>query len=302
MAIGVLCNLIWSFHSVFSKTLLQRVSPLEVSVLRYGTALLTLALILFTRRARAQARLRRSEVIPALWIGFFGFFMAPLLHLIGLATARASESSIIIAMEPLATLLLGWLFLRERLAIRQGLGLGIAFLGFLLMAVNSTDATAGISLDVGQVLILLSMFGEGMYTVIGRKIGHSSADPSWTLFLALVAGMALQSTAWQFFPEIAWTHFLHALGGFSWKQWAAVLWLGPLGTTLGYFLWLIALKRTPVSVMALTLFIQPVVGAALGAWILGERLGGRQIFGALLIFSAVAAQAIASARKKSLAG
>jgi drug/metabolite transporter (DMT)-like permease len=72
----------------------------------------------------------------------------------------------------------------------------------------------------------------------------------------------------------------------------ATLWLGPLGTTATYLYWMYALKEAPVATVALTLFVQPVVGSLLGTVLLGEKLTAIQALGGAIIVLAVFAQTV----------
>jgi probable blue pigment (indigoidine) exporter len=76
------------------------------------------------------------------------------------------------------------------------------------------------------------------------------------------------------------------------RAWCGVLWTGPLGTAVCYLFWIRALREATVTAVAVTLFVQPLMGALWGALFLGEWLSFRQLLGAGLILAAVAAQAI----------
>jgi drug/metabolite transporter (DMT)-like permease len=67
----------------------------------------------------------------------------------------------------------------------------------------------------------------------------------------------------------------------------ALLWLGPLGSTLTYLYWLLAIERVNVSSAALTLFIQPIAGSFLGILALDEGFTMTKGIGASLILAAV---------------
>jgi drug/metabolite transporter (DMT)-like permease len=70
-------------------------------------------------------------------------------------------------------------------------------------------------------------------------------------------------------------------------QFGAALWLGPLGSTATYLIWALIARTATVPSMVLTLFIQPVLGAALGFWLLGERLTWVRFSGAAMILTGI---------------
>jgi drug/metabolite transporter (DMT)-like permease len=67
-----------------------------------------------------------------------------------------------------------------------------------------------------------------------------------------------------------------------------VLLLAFLATALGMVAWNRALREVSASTMALFVFVQPVVGLAIGIVALGERVGWWAILGATLIVQGVA--------------
>ena len=85
----------------------------------------------------------------------------------------------------------------------------------------------------------------------------------------------------------AWGELATGLLQLDARGWMAMLWLGPLGSTLTYLIWLIALESTDVSSAALTLFVQPIVGALLGAAVLGEELTPMKWSGGAVILASV---------------
>jgi drug/metabolite transporter (DMT)-like permease len=88
--------------------------------------------------------------------------------------------------------------------------------------------------------------------------------------------------------------FLSEISHLSWKGALGLVWLGPLGTAFAYFYWMSVLREASVASIALTLFIQPVLGALWGYLFLNEKLTGFQALGALLIIGGVMTQSVVS--------
>ncbi len=62
-----------------------------------------------------------------------------------------------------------------------------------------------------------------------------------------------------------------------------ILYLGVISTGLAMYLWKLAFARLEAGVASLTFFAQPVVGAGLGALLLGEQLNTMFLLGGGLI-------------------
>jgi O-acetylserine/cysteine efflux transporter len=71
-----------------------------------------------------------------------------------------------------------------------------------------------------------------------------------------------------------------------------------VSTLGGYLLWMLILSKKEIAGMVVTLFIQPLVGALIGVFYLGETISLLQIFGALLIMSGVLVEAFFDFKQK----
>jgi len=294
----ILCNLIWSAHPLMGKLLLQDFSPAQGAWLRYVSALATFLICLIASRVFGRFTKRgadgwRSALMPQAplgdwaWIGLMGigaFAFSPLLQMTGLAASRATDNSVIIAIEPLLSVVLAWAFLRERISVVTRISLIVAFFGFLLLSgfrygeLSRLDAHSW-----GDLLLLTSLLGEAGYSVLGRKL-VGKYSPAALFGHALGIGTVVLTLAVLPLEGLPHIHALH------WKSAMALLWLGPLGTGFTYFYWILALVRVPVSTIALTLFIQPLLGSIWGYGFLSERLSVVQAMGGILILIAVFSQ------------
>jgi drug/metabolite transporter (DMT)-like permease len=301
-----LCNLVWSAHPILGKILLEHFTSHQVAWLRYSSALFAywvgaMGAFLIHRRDRRKnfqqfflwPRRSRDRVL-VIGLGFLTFCFSPLTQLAGLELTFASENSVIIAMEPLITAVLAWVLLKERLNLIQLIAFLMALVGFVMLSGASLD-----SHGYGNFLILISMLGEASYSVLGRKLTQNYS-PLGIFGSVLLAGVLFLTVAllWMdsSFLSFQWLlnpWFLKKQEGFGSLQvmgqaqsqmLGALIWLGPLGTTVCYFYYMQVLKEIPVLSVVLFLFLQPVFGTVWGMLFLHERLGGIQILGSCMIF------------------
>ncbi|MBC7691326.1 MAG: EamA family transporter [Methylotenera sp.] len=292
----ILCNVIWSANPTMGKIALESLTPVHAAFMRYLTALVAYGfahLILKLRGATsAPAFLRPHGPRPGmmflmlLGLGFAPFCFAPLFQMTGLAQAKAIDNALIVAMEPLMTVFLAWIFLRERLGWLSVLSFMLSLGGFALLT-DLSPARLQNGWDAhlwGNLLMLTALAGEAMYSILGRKLisRHSPISVFGSALLLGVICLTLYTVVFEGLPQ---------LQSISPRSWLALLWLGPLGTTATYLFWMVALVNAPVASLALTLFVQPVLGALWGYSFLDERLTWVQWSGGVLILLAVLAQA-----------
>ena len=297
----VLCNAIWAANPVMSKALLTKFSSSQVAWLRYFSAtvffmVLAFSVRTFRGRGRGRGRGRRggggaffsrprtpNDLWLALGMGFSAFCFAPMVGLLGLSRTGAVDNAILIALEPLVTVGLAAIFLSEVFGGTQRLSLLVSVAGFSLLSglayrpMGSWLSTPSI---VGNLILVVSLVGEGGYSIFARLLqGRYASLPLFGTSLLLGFGVLTLM--------VIGLDDLPSLGSLEPRDLLVLFWLGPLGSTLTYLYWVVALEKTDVSSAALTLFVQPVVGALLGVTAFGEELGPPKATGAVLILLAV---------------
>jgi drug/metabolite transporter (DMT)-like permease len=135
---------------------------------------------------------------------------------------------------------------------------------------------------IGDLLVIFSLLLESVYTIFGKQA--LTQIPPLLFFAATLTGSLL---VW--IPAGA-----VAVARLGWPVitpvgWVAVLYMALFATVAGYWLWFRALSVVDASTAAPTLFIQPLLGAALGVWLLGDTVswatwtGGALILASLLL-------------------
>lgn len=285
----ILSNLVWSSSPAMTKIVLQDFPPFQVAWFRYTSAFVAfLAWQRVAPKDKEEKRpfSRRDYLLCAVG-GFATFCFSPLLQASGLTLTQALDGALIIAMEPLITVILAWIFLRERMSLAQVLSFAIAILGFAMLS-GLAERSSFMQWDgkiLGNLAVLAALFGEAMYSIIGRPLmqRHSAARVFvWVLGFGVLF-LTLSLLMGPGFPDFSRFHASSLL---------AVLWLGPVGTFLTYLFWMRALKMgVPIATLALTLLVQPISGSLLGYFWLDERLGWIQLLGGILILLALAWEA-----------
>jgi drug/metabolite transporter (DMT)-like permease len=306
----ILCNLIWSAHPAMAKLVLADFPPALTAWLRYSSALLAylVTIPLIRKRGLGPAFFKPSTVRDGLLVaavGIMAFCFAPLLQMTGLQSSRATDNALIVAMEPLMTVVLARIFVGERLSKTHYVAFSLALSGFALLSgihgvgesLHSTlSATLSATLSgsssnlIGNLLMLTALVGEASYSILGLKLVHRF-DPLGIFGSALAIGVGILTLSTM---AIEGPHVFLALSHLGWKSALGLLWLGPLGTAFAYFYWMSVLREASVATIALTLFIQPVLGAVWGYVFLGETLSGVQALGGLLIILGVMTQSLVS--------
>ncbi len=206
---------------------------------------------------RGRANWTPKAVVRTLFLGIIGFSLPLVLQTQGLKASTPAMAAISIALEPLLTALMASLLLKERLPVSRRWALGVAALGAWAVAGFPRPGVRGYGL--GDILLLSALGCFAVYNVYSSSLSRHLSPQ--------------QATAGTFAAGFLGAIPLWLLTGAHWPQhwtgpalWAS-LYLGLLGTALAYFLWMVTASRIPVAIMALFLYLQPVLGVVLSAWI-----------------------------------
>lgn len=234
------CFAFWGMFPIYFK-LLQHVPALEVLAHRIlGSAVLLLALILARREwstLRAEFRNRRR----------LGFYLLTallisgnwLLYIWAVQQGRILEASLGYYINPLVNVLLGVLFLSERLNPRQLLAVLIATVGVLVLVIGH---------GVFPWISLTLAFSFGSYGLLRKKAGH---PPTLGLCVetVLIAPVALLFLAAQGGG---------ALGAINGATDALLLAAGPV-TVFPLLMFLLATQRLRLSTVGLIQYLTPTL-------------------------------------------
>jgi chloramphenicol-sensitive protein RarD len=172
----------WGLIPIYWKTL-KGVPAMQVVAHRGVWALLVLLVVLGLRRRLGEvARALRSGRQVA-WLAASGLLLATnwLVFIWAIHTGRVLESSLGYYVTPLVMVLLGRVFLRERL--RPAQGLAVAFATAAVVALAALTGTA-------PWVALALAFTFGLYGLL-RKVAHADALVGLSVETALMAPLAL---------------------------------------------------------------------------------------------------------------
>lgn len=269
---------IWGASPAATAVAGRSISPELIGGLRTLLAgLILLPLLVRFRHSLPSARPARLELAAA---GLFGFMAYPLLLSIGVLKTSVTHASVILASAPIFTGLLSFLITAQWPKALWWGGAAISLLGIVVLVISRSPAgvTGTPPTLLGDGLTLLSVLFASIGYVFGGRC--SSRIGQW--------------------PATAWSIALGALAfapftipqavDFDWStpsllDLSALAFLVLLVTIAGYALWFYALGEAGAAAVAPLQFLQPVIGIAVAASLLGEAISlNAAASGALIVF------------------
>ncbi len=273
----VAVQVFFGVHYLMAKVLLQTIPPMVWAPIRVagGAAILLAAA---AAMGRPFPRSRRDLLTLALF-SVFGVVINQICFVEGLYRTTATHSALINAWIPVGTLLFAVLLGRESMTGRKASSLALAIAGVLLV-IRPDRPSAGEATITGDLLTLVNGTSYAFFLVISKRI-LSRTDP-----LAATALLLLFGTIGIGFVAMP------ALVDFDPRSVPAAIWgLGALivvfPTAGAYFLIYWALARAESSLVAIFIYLQPLLAGVLSAIVLGERPEASTYAGAALLFTGV---------------
>ncbi len=233
---------------------------------------------------RDMIALVRRRWLEAAFIGAIGLGLTQGVMFVALAHTSAINVGIIFALAPMVTMLLACVILHEPMNGWRGIGLAIAFVGIVTIAVHGSLAILlGLKIGIGDLYAFCAILFFGGYTVLLKRAKFDLPTlPLLVILLFAGSASVLPFSLW----EIAHGEHEHlARTGYL-----ALAYTGVIGGAFMYFLYNSSVAILGASRAGMLIYTQTIF-ATFFAWLtLGERIewyhfagGGLVIVGILFV-------------------
>jgi drug/metabolite transporter (DMT)-like permease len=270
-------SLIWGLSIPLTKIGLQFFPPLLLAACRYLAAAPFFALVLIGRPLPS-----RRALLGMAALGVVGIDVGQVAQIIGVQYTEAAVATVISATGPIFVVLLASWRLRQKLRVAHAIGLGVALAGIAVVATRGLASSLQLSMPslIGDALVLLSAGTVALYYTLSVEITQRHSVSTVAAWSSLFGTVAL-------LPVIPWEIGRGAVApGFLGI--AVVLYLGVLVTVAGLWIWLHTLRVLPARIAAGTQYLQPLIGVAASAALLGDPIGPSFGIGTVLVFIGIA--------------
>jgi drug/metabolite transporter (DMT)-like permease len=281
LALGTLFATMWSSAFTSSRIVVEYWPPFLVLSLRFaisGLVALGIGALLGQRIRLGRAEWRAVVIFGvcqnALYLGLFHYAMQ---------TVEAGVAAIIASALPLCVAALGRVFLGQRLAPLALAGLAAGFAGVLLIMI----ARLGQGLDPRGILVcIVGVLALAVATLTLR--GASASGNLWMVvgLQMLVGSVTLLpvSLATETWVVSSPPRFLLAL--------AYSIVVSGIAATM---IWFVLVRRIGATRAATFHFLNPFLGVAIAALVLGEQVTPRDVVGVAIIMAGILAVQLARA-------
>lgn len=271
--LALIVPITWGLGFTLAKIGLEQFPTLLIMSIRFGIA--GLVLVWFTKPPWGHMR----EIFV---VALIGSTIQYGLTYNGLKGIDASTAAILVQLEGPILALMGAFLLKEKLGLTRVLGMGLAFIGVIIIA---GEPRLNDHLDSVFLLIVGSSVWAVAQIMISRLKGLSGIT-----ILAWVAIMATPQMllASFFIEEGQWLAVTTA----SFLDWSIILYLALVMTVLGYSVWYHLLSSVDVSKVSPFLMLLPITSIIAGMILLDEKFTTSMAIGGVMIMCGVASTLI----------
>ena len=223
--------------------------------------------------------------------GAIGLFAFIFLLNFSLKYANPIDVSIIMTLPPVFVILIGVIFLGRRPSLIEYLGVGVAFVGALIVILCGKSGAKGSDNLLGDIIALASTVCYSVYLVITEKPSHSYAPVTmlrWTFLFASIPALLL-------IPSLIDMPIMHTSATAPWIEGLFIL-LCP--SFLAYFLLSKALKGIGSELVSLFQYLLPVF-ATIASVLMGlDKLHWIQVLAMVIIVASMTLTNIGKRRRQ----
>ncbi len=268
----------WASAFILGKVVLADIAALSAGAWRHAIAAAVLLPLAWRSRRRANIR---AALAPLAVMVVCGGMLYPWTFFAALARTTATNTSLLIALNPAFTLLLAPL-VGERYT-RQGLiGIALALLGATLVIThgNLSILTSLAAARPGDMLALVAAGIWAIFNIASRRVVNHLPH---VMTNAIVYGLGCLALFVLAAPEHPWQQVARA----SPAALAALAGMAALSSLLAGQLFLFAVHSVGVGRTVVFVYIVPVLTALASALVLGETLVPAQVAGGAAVLAGV---------------
>ena len=269
LLLGLVFALIWSSAFTSARIIVSHAPPLGALSLRFFlSGILALIIALWLKQT---FKLTKKQLQATVVFGVCQNTIYLGLNFVAMQWIEASLAAIIASSMPLLVALLGWFFLGQRLSTVGVLGLGLGFVGVIL--IMGFRLTAGIS-ELGLIYCIVGALALSIATLAVRNTNSGGNLMVIVGYQMLIGGASLS-----IFSIIFETYKV----SFDWELMVAFIYTTLAPGLIATVVWFWLVNEIGAVKAATFHFLNPFFGVSIAALILGEPLSLADYFGVVIV-------------------
>jgi drug/metabolite transporter (DMT)-like permease len=263
----------WGLGNVVLKGIVGYFDPSWLSGIRFLLAAVLLALLFWPH---VRDNLTADHVVVGLLVGVV-LFLSYYLNGVGLHTTEASKGSFLISTYTVMVPFVAWALMHNRPSVCDVVAALLCVCG---VAVMSLKVGEGVSLGLGDLLILLAAFASALQMTLVARFARGRDMLALTIWQFVSAGVCglLVGAAGAPFPDLA---------SFGVGEWASFLYLVVFASFLAVVFQNVGLSHVPTAQGSLLLSCECIFGVSCAVAFLGDVITPQMAMGFVLVICGI---------------
>jgi drug/metabolite transporter (DMT)-like permease len=269
----------WASNIIAGKFALRSMGSLALAQTRVTGAGVIFAIAFLLWPNRPPLRLTARGLGYLALTALVGITLNQIFFIGGIGRTSAAHAALIIALGPVIVLILSCAMRLEALTMLKSIGAAVAFAGVVVLTTGKTQPGASVTLW-GDFIVFLGTAVFAYYTILLKKVAARYDALSLNTVLFVFGAVFMLPFSAREFLAVRWS-------AQPAEAWWGIAFLVTCGSVLAYLIFAFALTELTATRVAAFNYLQPVIAAALGVWLLGETLTARVIVGGAFILAGV---------------
>lgn len=278
----LLAHIIWGGNFVVAKITLQEFPPSTLAFLRFALACLLIAPFFYAETKKVK--IDKKDIPKLISIGILIITLNITFFFQGITRTTAINASVLTLIIPMLSVLLGWLFLKEKVYLINLGGILLGLIGAVIIVGLPQIISGGYSSEVltGNILIIMAAISWVVGSVFSRQMLKKYPSLTVTGIAFLIGTVTFLVPAInEYLQNPGWPTKITALGGMG------LAYMALLSSISAYFLFEWGLAKTNVISSNLFQYVEPFIASFLAVLVLSESMTIELFIGIALISAGV---------------
>lgn len=273
----IIAMLVWGASFIWTKIALEHYQVYTIVFIRLLISTILLFPILFAMKKIKIPQ--KNEWILFILLALFEPFLYYMGEANGLRYVSPSMASIIIAIIPLFTPLVAFVFLKEKISYIHIIGILVSILGIFIMVIDA-DFNLQISIK-GLLLLFLSIFAANGYSVMINKIPDRHSIFNIIFWQNLIGAFMFLPLMLIFTPEDL------TMSKFNMEALLAICQLGIFASTIAFLFYMYGLKFMPITKINVFTNLIPIFTFLIAFFFFNESIDIKKVIGICIVIAGV---------------
>lgn len=279
-----LAQVVIGVNIVTVKYLIPVIPIFLLFTIRFMLGSLLMAVICYLRKTNPLRDSDGQSLLIIDWLVIFaqamcaGFLFNTLI-VSGLRYTEANTAGVIASLTPVVIAILSYFFLKEALGPRRIIAIILAVIGVIIINLGKHVEGEGLSTWFGNMLVLISVFPEALFTIIAKWYKKELDSYALTLLINVFNFLM--------FMPLAITSMIHVNLDLSFFHIILILFYSVLGGAVFFVFWYKGLAKSSASVAAIFTAVMPISASIFAYIFLGETVTRYDLVGIVLVILSI---------------